>query len=326
MDANLKKLIDLYAKHPFAKLDSPDSSALYEKAIGVKYSEIYTQKWFTDGQNLVREQKKFLETEADSMDTRAIIIECSKYAWNEIVMNNTAEMSPSLRLEMEIFRELVLKTYENRFTEPQKKFFTDTIDRLMTQNLYFISYTNRLAPIINNKYYDNICKLIPLKTPHTDKDKLNRNLLAQSIHSWLLFKNYKKGFFDIESIRQTENIPEKVKTNVANSFALIQLIDTAAFTNEEVNWPHKEFVDFPVQQNQQASNKFFYITESFALPVSEDRVFIDYRPWYNEIKQNKNNLEFYKDVNNLEDFKLSMEKLIDDLYYLSVKRFEEVPA
>lgn len=326
MDENLKKLIELYAKYSFAKLDNQDSCKLYEGVIGKQYSDIYTEKWFKDGQSLVRELKKFLETKADNISSRIVIIECLKYAWNEIVMNNSVEITQSSNLKIEVLRELALKTYENRFSEPQKKFYIDTIDRLVKQNLYFISYTNRLASIINDGYYENICKLIPLRTSNTDKDKLNRNLLAQSIYTWLLLKNYKRGFFDIESIRQTEDIPEKIKSNIQNSFALIQLIDSAAFTNEEVNWVHKEFVNFAVQPDPPASNKFFYITESYALPVSEERVFIDYRPWFNEIKQSKSNLEFYKDVKNLDDFKKNMQTLIDDLYYLSVKRFEEVPA
>lgn len=326
MDKNLKALIDLYAEYSSAKLEGPDAGKLFEKAIGEDYTKFYTQKWFIDAKKIIYDAKVHIETKADNADPKIVVVECLKYAWNKIIMNNSGEMSQSSRLDIEVFRELVLKTYENRFSTQQQKFFADTIERLMKQNLYFISYTNRLAPIINNTYYENICKFIPATSQAEPTDKLNRNLLAHAMYAWLFLKNYKKGFFDIESIRKTENIPAKVKTNMQNSFALIQLIDSAAFANEEVNWPHSEFQDFISTQNPETSNMFFYITESSALPDTENQVYAAYRNWYNQITQHKNNKKFYKDVVGLEEFKLNMKNLMDDLFHFSVKKFEEVPS
>jgi hypothetical protein len=223
-----------------------------------------------------------------------------------------------------IFEPLCLTTFADIWSDEQKAFFKETVEHITDNNIYFISYTNKLAPIINSSYYDSVCRYIPPVPPITEMFG-NRNLLAGSIAKWLHIKNMRRGFYDNKSLRISEPINDVLKQNCKDSFILIQLIDSASFMSDATNWSFEEYrYYFQNGDRKQPTAMFFYVTESTALSGSKNDIYPDYWDWYSEINGIKR-VDFFNNINSLDSFKSCMGELLEKINRYKKEWFDKAP-
>jgi hypothetical protein len=120
--------------------------------------------------------------------------------------------------------------------------FYDQKKQILEWHDFFVSYTNRDAPAINQQFRDLIksCLGSAPKGP-----QLQVNYLARVITRHLRRYQQLSGFFDEDNLQVGENIQNAVDGYCTKAFALVQLIEPLTFDREPPqNWCFHEYKCF----------------------------------------------------------------------------------
>jgi hypothetical protein len=185
-------------------------------------------------------------------------------------------------------RELIIKAYSKSWNQEQLDYF-ERISYILTTTGYdyFLSFTRRKRssdgynPVNNN--YEHFIKAILGKNQFTHKERIEKNLLAKSIHQILRDSGY-NGFFYPEHIGDNQLVDLKVELACKNAHTFIQLIQDIMLDKTDVeNYCLKEY-NYVKDTISEEQILFILAEDSREKIVSRSPVCLDYLDWYNHIK------------------------------------------
>ena len=186
---------------------------------------------------------------------------------------------------------LIIKTYIKSWSPEQLDYFEKISDILMTPDYYdyFLSFTRRKRssggynPVNNN--YEHFIKAILGKNQFTHKERIEKNLLAKSIHQILRDSGY-NGFFYPEQIEDNQPIDPKVEWACKNAHTFIQLIQGVMFdTQNDENYCFKEY-NYVKDTFSDKQILFIVAEDSYERFINGPYVGLVYLDWYEHVRRN----------------------------------------
>jgi hypothetical protein len=186
-------------------------------------------------------------------------------------------------------RKLIIKAYSKNWNQEQLDYFERISDILKTLDYdYFLSFTRRKRssggynPVNNN--YEHFIKAILGRHRFTHKERIEKNLLAESIHKILRDCGY-NGFFYPEHIGDNQPVDPKVEQACKNSHIFIQLIQDVMF--DKPNVENYCFNEYNYVKDTFSEDQILFVLaegsrEKF---VSRSPVCLDYLDWYDHFKR-----------------------------------------
>jgi len=227
--------------------------------------------------------------------------------------------------------ELIIKTYSSAWNEEQTKYFAEYSIALQSNHDYFLSFTTRNYDELNenivNRRYKYFIKSM-LGSNKYEKDKIRKNLLAESINSFLTNERL-KGFFYPDREGDNRYVNEKLQEAINKSFFFIQVVQNIMFECVDPNYC---FIEYTQAKKNRHGDCMHYILaeESHKALIPDHEVCLDYKLWHEEIGgRDKIILEFTERYNptQISEFKKNLkEKLVDAIRTLKMKFYEDVPA
>jgi hypothetical protein len=324
-------LIRLFAENNLSDIEN-DISPLIKQYFDKDWS-ITKEDFYCKHYDLIKGFKKNIENivcDPMVLTEKEQVIKCLELCWKKSNFNtSTLEI---FKYQMEVFSKLVLVTFKKSWSENQKIHFKVVSEIFCDYNNYFISYTNHFAQTINNNY-NLIYKSLFTSDDYSDDELTNKNLLAKAFNKYFGLRNLRKGFFDRDSIRISDIISEKVKKNVEQSIALVQLLSKASFQYTEPNWSFDEFSGYTKSREKFLKGNsyqpgftplpFFILIEKNPFPTTNDLIPDEYAEWIELVKA-----ELHSDISGCIDYKKfseDIERLITDIVNFKSQLICNVP-
>jgi hypothetical protein len=173
----------------------------------------------------------------------ALVSECAS------IVDNLAAKHPApddqVRESLRTLRRMVDDGDECRLREawpPAQQALYDEKRQILEWRDFFVSYTNRDAPAINQQFRDLIKSCLG-STPKGAQ--LQANYLARVITRHLRRYQQLSGFFDEDNLQVGENLQDAVDGFCTKAFAFVQLIEPLSFDKEPPhNWCFHEYKRF----------------------------------------------------------------------------------
>jgi hypothetical protein len=184
-------------------------------------------------------------------------------------------------------RKFIIKAYSKNWNQKQLDYFERISDILTTADYdYFLSFTRRKRssggynPVNSN--YEHFIKAILGKYQFTDKERIEKNLLAKSIHQILRDSGY-NGFFYPDYIGDNQPVDPKVERACKNAHIFIQVIQDIMFDKPSVeNYCFKEY-NYVKATFLEKQILFVLAENSRKKFVSRSPVCFEYLDWHNHI-------------------------------------------
>ncbi len=185
-------------------------------------------------------------------------------------------------------RKFIIKAYSKNWNQEQLDYFERISDILTTTNYdYFLSFTRRKRssggynPVNNN--YEHFIKAILGGHRFTHEERIEKNLLAKSIHQILRDRGY-NGFFYPEYIGDNQLVDPKVERACKNSHIFIQLIQDVMFDKPESveNYCFKEY-NYVKDTFSEEQILFVLAEDSLEKIINRSPVCLDYLDWYDHV-------------------------------------------
>lgn len=329
MDPKVETLIKLFGGNKLTDIEN-NIEPLIKKYFNVEWDAVYQQDFFKNNYELIRGYKKKLdELTVNAVNTKEKIIAALNFCWKEANFNKSE--ATVFCYKMEVFHLLVNEVLKDEWTPKQKEHFNAVAEIFRDYHNYFLSYTNHLAQAINQAY-KIIYEAILSKEDYTGENFSKRNLLAKAFHRVLHLRNIRKGFFDLDSIRLSQDIDDKVTANASKSIAFIQLISLASFEYNEPNWSYIEYKTYAKSRDafkQDAKYRsgfspllFYVFTEKNVVP-QESLIPDDYKEW---AASSKNRLHCdLTAIQTYDDFVKEVERLINDIINFKSEMVNSIP-
>ena len=306
MSDTQSKLIRLYATYSVKQLE--DDGSLLKNEFGTDRDGLLKNDEFRELSPIVKEQRQFIETLEARYEKKngaplgvpkAQLVECLKGLLNKALF--TAAVDGPYKRRMDILYELMLARYADAtppWDPPYRQHLEFLYPKIRDWHLFFFSYTNEGAEILNNEYQALIGGLIdnkkvdrPLQQAEVRRDA---NLLAEVFVQHLKRNNVLRGFYDRSHIKPGDPLTQTVKEACESSFVFIQLVTRDSFVYRATNWPFEEYETFrqandslaKTHKDYKALNKRFL----FALAGAQlDQIVpkfmpIEYDDWYTHVK------------------------------------------
>lgn len=296
------KLIDLYAAHGVANLD--ESSAPFLAAFG-EDREFLQDEGFQEWRQVVKEQMQLLEESAKRYqkkhgvplgNPRPQVIECLRLLLMAASFFDKVEGHLYQR-NIDVLKDLILARYGQKWPPHLAQHFAFLYPRIRDWNLFFFSYTNDGANLLNSAYKATIETAINEKGLKVEcSDWSERNLVAPLFIHSLSRNNIQRGFYDRNDIEPGMRL-KRILEESSRSFLFIQLVTKDALAFAKENWPFREYAAFKKANEELIAEhpEYKQILEErfqFALgggpldqirPQGLDPPF-DYQDWYDHIK------------------------------------------
>jgi hypothetical protein len=168
-----------------------------------------------------------------------------------------------------MFREMIASAIEN------KKLWANSPEAVDKYNQgacmidewvdFFLSYTNRDQPEVNNSFDESLKK--SFKRKDWDDSFEDLNMLARLIVKYLRLGGL-NIFFDQQSMICGDNIEDKVEKYCTNTFAFAQLIQRQILTDDarKKNWCYHEYKTF--KKANTGNEKGIYFFKTYDVPDS----------------------------------------------------------
>jgi len=145
---------------------------------------------------------------------------------------------------------------------------------------FFLSYTNRDQPEVNNTFDKVLKKIFKKKEWNDNVEELN--MLAKLLVRYLKQRGQLNVFFDQQSMICGDNIEDKVNDYCTKTFSFAQLIQWQALANDadKKNWCFHEYSTFDKNNiNKEKGLFFFKIYDVPDDPQDVKNIPITWRPW-----------------------------------------------
>ena len=146
-----------------------------------------------------------------------------------------------LAKKVDTTRAIVECRLRRSWPSPQQTYY-DEKKQILEWRDFFVSYTNRDAPTINQQFRDLIKSCLG-SAPRGAQ--LHSNYLARVVTRHLRRYQQLSGFFDEDNLQVGENLQGAVDGYCMKAFALVQLIEPLTFDKEPpCNWCFYEYKRF----------------------------------------------------------------------------------
>ena len=297
------ELVDIYASYALSEI----KNSLEYVNLCEQHNEDPQFHWFREK---IEKIKQYLE--------RTVEIQSSeKGQVSEALITIYRVMGDKDEEILSYCRMLINNAYEKKWSPKRVDYFETIRDILTTTEYdYFLSFTRRKRssggynPVNNN--YEHFIKAILGKSWFEDKEKIEKNLLARSIHQILTDSGY-KGFFYPDRIGDNQPVDAKVERACKNSHIFIQVIQDIMFVKPNVeNYSFKEY-NYVKDNFSKEQILFVLAEESYEKFKSMPPVCLDYLDWYDHIiKKDLVILEFTK-TRKQKDIDLLKKKIEDKI-------------
>jgi hypothetical protein len=306
-DNTRSKLIQLYAAHSAKEID--DDPSLFKSQFGDREALLKNNE-LLELNVIAKEQRQFIDAiekqylnknKAPLGDPKAQLVECLKGLLNRAIF--TGAVDAPYKRRMDVLYELMLAKYADA-TPPwpaqHRQHLEFLYPKIRDWNLFFFSYTNEGAQILNHEYQALIDGLIQSKQldPLLQQAGASQdnNLLAEVIVQQLKRHNLLRGFYDRSNIKAGDQLSATIKTACSSSFLFIQLVTRDAFVyRASGNWPFQEYEWFK-QANadlMQARNNYGALDKRFLFAIAGDTLLgikptfmpFEYDDWYTHVDQ-----------------------------------------
>jgi hypothetical protein len=271
------ELVDIYASYD--KLSEAEKSPEYQKLCEQHDEE---KSPFHKFRKEIAEIKSFLEEKIDreQLSEKGQISVSLKLM--QVLLNSKKEKDI-----LNCYRKLIINVYSKNWSTEQLDYFEKISDKLTTTKYdYFLSFTRRKRsaceynPVNNN--YEHFIKAILGKHRFKDKERVEKNLLARSIHK-ILKDSGRKGFFYPEHIGDSQLVDPKVEKACINSHIFIQLIQDIMFEKPDVeNYCFKEY-NYVIGSFSEARIIFVLAEGFYENLYNWEDVYFDYRKWHGHV-------------------------------------------
>ncbi len=268
------ELVDIYATYD--KLSEAEKSPKYQK-LCEQHEE---NRLFHRFRKKIEEIKKLIEDMVEIQSTeKGQVIESLNITYM-VMKDNNEEI-------LKYCHKLITKLYEKKWSPKRWAYFKDTSDILTTTDYdYFLSFTRRKRseggynPVNNN--YEHFIKAILGKHRFNDKEKIEKNLLARSIHKILKDSGH-EGFFYPEHIGDNQLVDPKVEKACVNSHIFIQLIQDLMF--DKPNVENYCFTEYKYVKDTFSDEQILFVLAEGDRKKIINRlpVCLSYRDWYNHV-------------------------------------------
>jgi hypothetical protein len=169
---------------------------------------------------------------------------------------------------------------------PAQQALYDEKKQILEWRDFFVSYTNRDAPAINQQFRDLIKSCLGSAPRGT---QLQANYLARVITRHLRRYQQLSGFFDEDNLKVGENIQDEVDRYCTKAFAFVQLIEPLTFDKEPPqNWcfhEYKRFSENPavVGVLGDKDRHYFILTDPQLSAIQPASLFPPYTGWVKRI-------------------------------------------
>jgi hypothetical protein len=170
---------------------------------------------------------------------------------------------------------------------PQERMLYDEKVQILEWRDFFVSYTNRDAPAINQQFRALIKSCLG-STPKGEQSK--SNYLARVVTRHLRRYQQLTGFFDEDNLQVGENLQEAVDKFCTKAFALVQLIEPLTFDKEPpTNWcfhEYKRFTENPaiVALFGKKDRHYFVLTDPSLSAIQPAGLIPSYVGWVQRIE------------------------------------------
>jgi hypothetical protein len=160
-----------------------------------------------------------------------------------LVLSNMWDMRTNMAIEeIEILDKLFRDRIYNSLSSEDKKYYNKGYDIIANWKDYFLSYTRRDLPTTNNDFE----KLVKHCLQSHELGNIDKDHRLVKVIMKCLKNNNLDGFFDLNDIKNGEDIAEEIYKYCNSSFSFVQVIERPSFVRpvEEKNWCHKEYTAF----------------------------------------------------------------------------------
>ena len=260
-------LIQLYADNDIAHLDNQPA------LITLIFGGIPEIRSYSDIEKTIPEYKSFaselrtiklsIEEIVKLQNTEAQVRFCL------IQLSNIVNQDDAVRTDIfnKIVDHLLLDNVWTNRPDLVKK-YKDISEIIQTWNHFFVSYTARDTPAVNNLYNPELFLQFP---PDIVKNEVvGNNLIAKFIVKCLKKYNSLKVFFDRDSIVCGDIIKEEVYEYCEKTFSFIQLIEDISFNKENgvTNWCYNEYEHFKNYNPGNKKSKHFFIIDGLDVKIA----------------------------------------------------------
>jgi hypothetical protein len=188
--------------------------------------------------------------------------------------------------KVETVRELV-EGRLRRYWPPDQQMLYDEKKQILEWRDFFVSYTNRDAPAINQQFRALIKSCLGSAPKGA---QLQSNYLARVITRHLRRYQQLSGFFDEDNLQVGENLQEAVDGYCTKAFALVQLIEPLTFDREPPrNWcfhEYKRFSENPVivALLGNKDRHYFILTDPHLSEIQPARLNPSFASWVQRIE------------------------------------------
>lgn len=174
-------------------------------------------------------------------------------------------------IRTDIFNKIVAHMLLNKLwagSPALVKQYTDVSVIIQTWNHFFVSYTTRDTPAVNNLYNPEL--FLQFDPDIVKRELVGNNLIAKFIVKCFKKYNSLKIFFDRDSIVCGDIIKDEVYEYCEKTFAFVQLIEDITFNRENgvTNWCYNEYERFRNGNMANKKSKHFFIIDGFDINLA----------------------------------------------------------
>jgi hypothetical protein len=278
MPLERKNMIRLFATHALADIEATPSLILdIFKTVGI-YDAPALQK--VTGYNAFYEKLYMVKRQLDAILANPDGPTQVKNFLSAIIALKTEE--PETHEKKNILKDMIAECQVNNSLWANDAAltlkYTDGVEMIDEWVDFFLSYTNRDQPDINNSYAPELEK--SFKRVEWDESYDQMNFLAKLIIKYLKSFNSLNAFFDQQSMVNGDNLQDQVFKYCKKTFAFAQLVEPIALAYQpgQTNWCYDEYKHFMDNNSNVVRKKFFIKTHTMPQNIHPT-----YKEWYKDI-------------------------------------------
>jgi hypothetical protein len=313
------RLIDLYAKTPIENIQK-NTGNVYLNAFPEAESLI-NDKQFHDLKSEIEEGKTVIEKGLltqnlglnSLLESLEFLLSLSLFEFKDLERSK-------YEIKMTILSNIILRYFEDTWTDDQKAHFIDRVKRIKC-NYLFISYTNKDAKILNFKYQTLIrdaADKYRLSRPIKQDDWEKRNLLALVISSVLTSPGRlpeSRVFFDRDDLEPGDRLKTEILPLCHGSLQLLQIVTNRVFMYEHTNWTFEEYSHF---ENGPPIRRSIFAVADTQPPQLPEFPYPGYQSWFNSVTINTLNQQIPNDLNAFEEMANTLSRTMRNFLYTDV--------
>jgi hypothetical protein len=287
-ERTFSKLVEVFGTWSSADLKDSKAKEL-ERAFNKSLDELAEDKDYAAAYAKVSGAKEQIEgIQKNHPDQASQVVACLRHMDEARKESNSALLRAYSGLVQRWFIDA------RRWDTPARQMYSDRVEFVVEWRDYFLSYTNRGTPAINNEFRPMIEFVLKGK----ERGSMDDENCVVKIFVKYLVENGTRGFFDLEKIQPGDVIQDEVRKYCTKTFSMVQFIEDSAVAFATVgkrNWCLTEYELFGEARKtlEQFMGKrpanYFVVTPDVKetedlFPAVEPE---EYKAWFNEAMEVK---------------------------------------